>query len=277
MRVVAVDPAPGKESTVFDGAFDEKRESWFPKLKARELREFLKEPRNRKPNTLICWDAPLTGPADPSKENTGTIPGDFTKRPIEKFFSRPKDVKDYCTPPGISVMGYAGCQHWTISRALLGLPRIGPFDVPDDKLPFRLVEGPGCLRVRRPSVVEIHPAVAAWLWCRRDWKENLGWTYKGSKGTKKSRDQVRERMWAIIVKKIDVKKIDFPPDAGPPRDDDEFDAAVGYILGRLFADKPIGGQVTLLGDRQRGSFLLPAESDLEDRWKGWIKKLNKKR
>ena len=50
----------------------------------------------------MCWDAPLTGPADPV--SAGLNRYDFTKRPIERFFSLGET--GFKTPSEISVLGY---------------------------------------------------------------------------------------------------------------------------------------------------------------------------
>ena len=148
--VIAVDPAPGRKSTVFDGTA-------FSRKGGRELRAYLEEPCNRTHETLLCWDAPLTGPGDPA--SAGTNPCDFTQRRIEQFFSRAET--GFKTPKGISVCPYSGCPHWTITRSLLGLPRTGPYDFDFHRLPYHLLPGPDSERAERASVVEIHPAVAA--------------------------------------------------------------------------------------------------------------------
>lgn len=120
MRVIAIDPAPGKESTVFEG-------TEYLQLSAQELREYVDQLADAKESVLVCWDAPLTGPFDPA--SAGSYRFDFTKRPIERFFSL--NETGFKTPKGISVLGYGACPHWTISRALLGLPRVGPYDEPE--------------------------------------------------------------------------------------------------------------------------------------------------
>ena len=258
-RVVAIDPAPGKKSTVFDG-------DQFLDFGAVELRKFLVEPCNRTPNTLICWDSPLTGPASPSA--AGSRLGDFTQRPIEKFFSR----KETCfrVPSGISVRPYGGCPHWTISRSLLGLPRTGPYDRHDSGLPFHLLPSPEAEHAQRASIVEIHPAVAAWLWCLEERGRDADWIYKGSRGSKRSREIVRQEMWSIIVEKAGFNRSGLPT----PRDDDQFDAAVGFILGSLYADGDgsAKARAMILGSRETGSFLLPAGDDLKETWDQWSSK-----
>ncbi len=252
-RVVAIDPAPGKNSTLFDG-------KGFKDLRAPDLRKFVNGLHDQTPDTLVCWDAPLTGPADPSS-SAGTSPGDFTKRPIERFFSLKET--GFNTPKGISVLGYAGCQHWTISRSLLGLPRTGPYDQDYGQLPFHLVPGPERERTGRASIIEIHPAVAAWLWCRKHKDAPKDWRYKNKEAL-----ETRETMWRIIL-----EETGFSWSLKPPTEtDDRFDAAVGYILGSLYADERTRIQVTLLGSRKTGSFLLPAVKGLERNWNSWIEK-----
>ena len=156
MQVLAVDPAPKKPSTVFDGTA-------FYQMDASNLRSYLEAPERRTPETLVCWDAPLSGPRDP--DVAGTIGGDFSQRRIEQFFSRKQTGHKAC--PGISVRPYSQCPHWTITRSVVGLPRSGPYDNRYEHLPFHLLPGPADEAAGRPCIVEIHPAVAAWLWCRR--------------------------------------------------------------------------------------------------------------
>ena len=251
MRIIAVDAAPGKASPVFDGKD-------FVNLNAPGLRAYLDAANNRTGQTLLCWDAPLTGPGDPAA--AGTNASDFTQRIIEQFFSRAET--GFKVPGGISVRPYGGCSHWTISRSLLGLPRTGPYDHDFARLPFHLLPGPDEERAARPCVVEIHPAVAAWLWCR-DGGPADGWEYKKNLGTLRA-------MWSIISSKATLRWANRPE----PSNDDEFDAAVGYLLGATFLrdeDMPDDErEVMLLGDRRTGALLVPAVADLAQAWRAWI-------
>ena len=195
MRVVAIDPAPGKESTLY-GA-----EEGFRQIPGHEMRSTLE---GLEPPVLLCWDAPLTGPRNP--EDAGR-PGDFTQRRLDSFFAR--QATKFKTPKGISVLPYAGCPHWTISRSVLGLPRLGPYDADFDRLPFRLLpdgegecRGARVARMDRSCAVEIHPAVAAWLWCKdapklrpRSWQRGKGWKYKGNKKD----PALQGEMWEVIL------------------------------------------------------------------------------
>ena len=214
---------------------------------------------------LLCWDAPLTGPR--RVEEAGLGVRDFSQRCLDSFFARGKT--GFKAPKGISVQPYSGCPHWTISRSVLGLPRLGPYDE-CDALPFRLIpsetlggDGKAVSKENDRFVVEIHPAVAAWLWCK-DLPEAGGfppkedWRYKGhQKEGRAARTKLREQMWEHISPKIS--------DTLPtPKNDDQFDAAVGYVLGRMWLSGD--PDVLLLGNRETGSMLLPRVKGLEEKW-----------
>ena len=68
MRIVAIDPAPTKRSTLFDGEFKE--------LSPGQIAPVLRELAGGPP-ILLCWDSPLTGPGDPSI--AGQRPSDFSQ------------------------------------------------------------------------------------------------------------------------------------------------------------------------------------------------------
>ena len=57
-----------------------------------------------------------------------------------------------------------------------------------------------------------------------------------------------------------------------PANDDQFDAAVDYILGRAYAagGETGIGRVSIHGHRRTGSFLLPDTPDLRARWGHWL-------
>lgn len=244
MRVVGVDPAPRLGAHVFDdGACN--RKLCTPKL-VKEMEDYQSERA-----VLVCWDAPLTGPAD--AEHATGAPGEFTKRPIERFFTR-KEWEEWRTPSGISVQGYAGCQHWAISRHVLGLPRVGHWDAHESELPFELLtEG------RAPSnghyVVEVHPALALWLWCKDD-EGSRAWKYKKDRG-------VREALWDRVCAQIRESALDLHEimrGKHPPKDHDELDSRIAWVLGKLWIQGT--GQVEILGDGKLGSFLLPVSAKL---------------
>ena len=261
LRVVAIDPHPAKASAIWmDDGNDAPR---FFKKERGELGGFLD---GLGPETLLCWDAPLTGPRDPA--HAGDHKQDFTKRVIEAFFTKGR----FKTPKGISVGNYSGVSHWAISRALLGLPRLGAHCADYDALPFHLIPDSAHRRMRRPQVAEIHPAVAAWLWCRDDLKggnvlkkDDKGkevWRYKG--GSKDKNPDLMNAMWKLIQRKVSW------PGKTSPESDDEFDAGVGYRLGRIYLRdryKPLGErEVDIVGSRETGAWLLPMVKDVQDAW-----------
>ena len=254
-RVIAIDPAPAKASMVFDGVR-------YSPMSAPCLRDYLKRIATEGPGTLICWDAPLTGPANSCRP--GSNRHDFTKRPIERFFSM--EATGFKAPKGISVLGYGACPHWTITRSLLGLPRVGSFDVPESRLPFGLLTDPARWDQHRPCVVEVHPALAAWLWCYREWPAGASWVYKGSKSPVHERRRVWLAMWDIIL-----RRTKFERDLPCPETDDEFDAGVGYILGTMISQDEAdqGRRCTIVGNARDGAFLVPFIRELDSAWSSW--------
>ena len=242
MRVIGIDPAPKKGLTVFDGEDHH--------VTVSDARDFLRE-LEAEDDVLICWDAPLTGPSSRALGGGGSEhASDFTQRPIEQFFSRGKT--GFRAPEGISVMPYSSCPHWAISRNLLGLPRVGPWDRDFDSLPFQLVRRDEDRPQRGRCVVEVHPAVAAWLWCRQGWTGD-SWQYK-------SEGEVLKAMWRDLA--------DVLPEhleaVGEPADHDELDARVAFALGRIWLSGE--REVVLLGDLDRGTFLVPNVSRLQERF-----------
>jgi len=214
---------------------------------------------------LIGWDAPLTGPRVPGDNNAGEEDGDFTKRRIEKCWKSPQ----FELPRGISVQGYAGCQHWTITRNLLGLPRVGPYD--KEEIPFRLLtsnkERVDC---SKPSVVEVHPALAIWIWVKDKSQEGIDYRYKGNPSgltqekVRENRKNLVELLFQVwgdmpIAKEVlwqslqkEKSRCEHCPDV--------FDALVAAVLVYLWVNDP--SSVTLLGDEAMGSFLLPNRGNL---------------
>jgi hypothetical protein len=217
-------------------------------------------------SVLLAWDAPLTGPADPDSAEAGArnseLQTDFTTREIERVFG-----KDVWKPPhGISVQGYAGCQHWALSRNLLGLPRVGPYDKKPEDLPFNLL-------VQKPddwngkNVVEVHPALAMWLWLRDEKPQLDDFRYKTGKGcTADQRRSVHTELlkrlleiWAgmgvpanMLPSDIDRHEFEKSPDL--------LDALVGAMLAYLWVTRV--DDVKLEGDKRKGTFLLPTRTGL---------------
>ena len=114
--------------------------------------------------------------------------------------------------------------------------------------------------------MEIHPGLAAWLWCRGERGADANWVYKGSKGSKDEMRRVREEMWEIAL-----ERSGFEDELPHPKTDDEFDAAIGYILGKLFMLDGVKAprRSLILGDSEHGAFLLPNVPGLADAWIHW--------
>jgi hypothetical protein len=178
------------------------------------------------------------------------------------FFGRKE--WNFKAPKGISVLPYSGCSHWTISRSLLGLPRVGPYDQAKD-LPFQLCHGdsmPG----QGVHIVEVHPALALWLWCKNDQRiEN--WEYKKDKKlcsellsylSDQIHDDAAIQAFALAQVQIDGTGGGF---------DDIFDSCIAYVLGDLWIRN--SGDVILLGDLDTGAMLLPNVDGLKEQWKSF--------
>jgi hypothetical protein len=187
---------------------------------------------------------PLTACTDPDGQ---LIESDLTQRIIEAFFSTGK----YKTPKGVSVLSYSGCPHWTISRRMLGLPRIGPHDSKIG-LPFTLIVRDDDAPTAGRNVVEVHPALALWLWFR-DARLQSSWRYKEETGT-------REEIWNLLRGRFDSvlpENLRFAGGTAP--DDDELDAVSAWLLARCW---PSRQNVALLGDNETGALLLPRDEAL---------------
>lgn len=199
--VVGIDPAPGKGATLAHAELVGSKVTnavLEPKpLCAPALRERLRAWRGTGHRLLVCWDAPLTGPTH-LDDQAGQATGDFTIRPIERIL-RSKDWK----VPGVSVQGYAGCTHWTVSRNVLGYPRVGRFDTPE--LDFDLLtsehDQPG-----QHSVIEVHPAVALLFWLAPTEKalqerRTVGLCYKWTKDKDQMRKKTVASCWRSCAKR----------------------------------------------------------------------------
>jgi len=241
MKVIGIDPAPVKGLHVFDG---HDRHIPLP-----ESRSFIDELKTNW-DVLVCWDAPLTGPPF-SIIGGGEARGSaFSQRPIESFFSRQRT--GFKTPKGISVRGYSGCPHWALSRSLIGLPKTGPYD--KDTLPFQLLSHESQRPLRGRHIVEVHPALALWLWCREGRGDRQSWDYK--------RDvSVRGQLWNQLLQIPAVSEVLSSTCPVAPATDDEFDARVAFALGYLWLHDP--SSVVLLGSLDTGTFLLPRLEGLE--------------
>jgi hypothetical protein len=112
MKVIGVDPAPKKGATIYDPTSD--ANGGWATVNACELPDHVTTLVNSRDDLLICWDAPLTAG---KQGETGC----YYERPIERFF---RNQKRWTAPKGISIRAYAGCPHWAVTRAAVGLPKV---------------------------------------------------------------------------------------------------------------------------------------------------------
>lgn len=244
MRVVGIDPGPKKGLAIFDG-----QDRHVPISESRAYIASLAS----ESDVLVCWDAPLTGPSAAVVLGDDGADSSFTKRLIESFFSR--EGTGFKTPSGISVSGYASCSHWALTRSLIGLPRTGPFD--HANTPFELI-GTDLPRPKAGRfVVEVHPALALWLWCKQDAASIDSWEYKNKKNS-----QLQHRLWRNVLKTAQVAEVLNDVRDVPPTTDDELDARVAYALGRLWVEAP--DAVVVLGNLDVGTFLVPRVAGVEE-------------
>ena len=252
MKTIGIDPAPSAPSYLFDES-----------VKAFDAIELSRIVKNLMAidKILVCWDAPLTGPVDPDSERF--FRGDHSQRDIEIFFTRSN--WGFKTPKGISVLGYSGCQHWIITRKLLGLPRVSKWDKEWDELPFKLIFEGKAPHKKGKYVVEVHPGLSLWLWFRKGEKMWGGnWEYKKDESVlKKLWDRLLSQFGNIIINENRKLK-----DLNAPQNDGELDAIVAWLLGNIWCSNQ--KDVILLGSRKTGSMLLPNVEGLEKAWKIFI-------
>ncbi len=232
ITVIGIDPAPSRDSTIFDGKY-------FDQKCYKKLHEYINDLKQSKSKILICWDAPLSfGIGNCTDEKASPL----YQRKIEYFFSRKNGKK---TPTGISVRGYAGCPHWTISQYILGYPKIGAFDQKFNP-PFNLIFDKNKIT---KSVTEVHPAVAIWFWCINKKAKLNNWNYKKDSSTFK---KILEILVSKEIISQEVKK--------KIENDDQLDAYIAWKLGDEWIKN--NRNVEILGDNNTGSFLLPFNEEV---------------
>jgi predicted RNase H-like nuclease len=137
---------------------------------------------------------------------------------------------------------------------------VGPWDVQWKDLPFQLIAEGDIPTGSGHYIVEVHPALALWLWCGFGWCSWQGeWNYKRDEGIRKALWQLmRERLkTAELSRSTRVGDLDFEPSC-----DDELDAFISWLLGVLWVRR--SDKVLLLGNRQTGSMLLPRVAGMEN-------------
>ncbi len=267
LRVIGIDPAPSKGLHVYDECGYRHYPVRSNGTNKSDTAAMFMDELARTENVLICWDAPLTGPPEAivHKPRTDTAAGAvfegnsnvnvYSRRAMEAFYAKKGENKP---PKGISVLPYAGCPHWTISRALLGLPRVGRWDCAADSLPFTLITSNDPPEKPGRYVVEVHPALALWYWLKDSPGAPASWRYNGQSRNGDTPKETLRDLWEALVSVPSVRSI--LPDATVPTDthfsDDYFDAFIAYALGRLWLER--SDHVRMVGNADTGALLLPA-------------------
>jgi hypothetical protein len=218
--------------------------------------ELIEEKEMWKQDTLVLWDAPLTGvPLSWPVESEGH----FTRRPLEQELEKlTREEK------GISVLGFGcGCPHLPLTQYLFGLPKMGRYDQDPKQLPLVPVFQQEKLFAaddgvdKRARIVEVHPAVALWAWLKKDGPPNNDWHYKKKEGRKNRSKWVKAltNLWAEegapkIWEQRNLK-------TKAEESDDVFDALIAAVLGLLAIKKCDGLKVKLYGNKDAGAMLLP--------------------
>ena len=266
MKVIGIDPAPAKETVIYDG---EK----FMTKDAVALKNYLEDIKKSEDNVLICWDAPLTGMAsvkaiEKFKEYLNNLEKKKTPkwspleaRIIEKYIAL-QDI-----PKGISTNSFSQCPHWTITQYCLGLPQIfQPEKIYPSNVPFNLITEQK-LPSEDKNVVEVHPALALWLWLKENnpIKDNDKWNYKKNETTFKTLTELLfkkaelllGKQQAFDISKIEVTVIKSKEETVEAKTmtDDHFDAYIAWLLGALW----LKNEVILVGNKNTGAMLLPKE------------------
>lgn len=239
IKVLGIDPAPSKESVIFDG---EK----FLHFDVRELKEYIESESKREDSLFISWDAPLSAALD---DNNFSL----SIRKIERFFNlNGRYAKSLGIPRGISTLGFSGCPHWSISQYIFSYPILNS----ETQLPskFKLLMDENELTKSGHYITEIHPALSMWILLKDVVKEELfidSWKYKGdsSQETKLRKAVLIENILALeIVKKVLKVEVEI-------KSDDELDAFVCWLMGTLLVHGDSSAKI--YGDNLNGSFLLP--------------------
>ena len=136
--VLGVDPAPSKQTVVFDGTA-------FRKWRASEVVGEVRRARKGSRSLLIAWDAPMS--FSPARG--------FSDRAVDKG-TRAWLKEAFGASCGVNALPFSQCPHWAITSAALGVPT-------GDGFASRVVRPAATLT--GTFAIEVHPAVTlAWWW-----------------------------------------------------------------------------------------------------------------
>jgi len=247
MLVLGIDPAPVKNSIVFDGIK-------FREFSPYNLKRFIDKISYIKDDIFIAWDAPLSGAI--SKKNFNLY-----ERDIERYFNRNnKRIRDFSIPKGISTLGFASCSHWTLSQYIFGYPNLNPSISSNHK--FKLIHQLKDIDYHNTlQITEAHPALAMWIILEKTLSKHPlfqdTWQYKGTNAKDKKNLERRE---VIIDSLINSKFINSLINLEPYKNellksDDKLDTFLCWIMAKKLLLKK--DDVKIYGDNKKGSFLLP--------------------
>jgi hypothetical protein len=269
MRVIGIDIHPGKKSTLFNG-------NEYLDLDSSGLKEFLlKIGKNNNKNTLICCDAPLTGPRDIDNDITyKNSSNSLTKRDIEYFFTNNfgfnVNIKNTNTGEkkfkGISVGNYSSLPHWTITKRLFGLPIMGRYCKKD--IPFKHIHSKE--EISDPFnnyIVEVHPGLAIWIWLNKKWMENYDWEYKSKKNEMRAFNQIKTDLDCLFFREVNIDR-SIMTKFDQIDNDDKLDSFIAWMLGYLWLKD--SGLVNIIGNVETGSFLLPVLENLKSSFDDFV-------
>ena len=244
-------------------------ENPFRSLEPEELDSKITEWEKKTPagdSLLICWDAPLTGPP---LNSDGNLPGNpYSQRPIDSFFAKSKSTHFWGTHKvtGISVQNYSGCQHWAITQALLGYPQVS--NDCKRELHWELQTGETYSRSSGGrDIAEVHPALALWLMLPEGQRHSdKGFRYKGTNAREEAKQELFNGLKSFVAE-TEAEDVVKSQQAGN-LNDDELDALTAWVLGRLWTTE--ADKVRLLGNETYGTFLLPADEKMEEKFKCFV-------
>jgi len=229
-KVIGVDPAPGKNTWMFDD------EDGFSESTPGRLSQALSEMAKGAKRILIAWDAPLA-----FDEKFG-----FTDRPIDKVARRfIKNSRSRIADGAVSVQPFGSCPHWTISCHVMGFPyRTGEGNA------YQLIGDLSDLKSRkRKYVIEVHPALALALWWIDSSRSGKMERYKP--GRRVTVKDSKEKMNSIV--EMLEETFEQFHEHHKPDNPDKLDAWVAWKLGKEAVEE----KAKLVGSGAEGYYVLP--------------------
>lgn len=205
--------------------------SAFNEVEPADVPGFVEQLLAEHQRVLIAWDAPLS--FDPANG--------FSDRPVDRevrAWVADEVAKGTLAKGAVSVLPFAGCPHWTISCAALGMP----FGTPLSGLKLATTASDG-----DKLVVEVHPAVSLARWWVADRVPEPMPRYKRGKGVR-----IAEVRAALGTIRASLGRMEIPEAA--IADDDHLDAWIAWRMGAEF----VRGRAVLHGSSHAGAYVLPA-------------------